>query len=76
MPVVWFSRSPVGEVKGFTKVVPHPRPVVEDVCQANPEAKVGVTIPTSSSDLPDESVLLLLGVDLNEIAPTLLALPL
>ena len=31
IPVVGFSRGPVGEVKGFAEVVPHPRPVVEDV---------------------------------------------
>ena len=75
-PVVRFSRGPVGEVKGFTEVVPHPGPVVEDVCQADLEAEVGVAIPTSSTDLPNDSVLLLLGVNLNQIAATLLALSL
>jgi len=67
----------VGEVKGFTKVVPHPGPpVVEDVRQADPEPKVSVAIPTSSTDLPKDSVLLLLGVNLNQISTTLPTLPL
>ena len=45
-PVVRFSRGPVGEVKRFAEVVPHPRSVVEDVGQPDPEAKMGVAIPT------------------------------
>ena len=40
-PVVGFSRGPVGEVKGSAEVVPHPGPIVEDVGQTDPEAKVG-----------------------------------
>ena len=75
-PVVGFSRGLVREVKRFSEVVPHPGPVMEDVGQADPEAKVGVAIPTPRSDLSDDSILLLLGVDLNQISTTLLALPL
>ena len=73
--VVWFSGSPVGVVKGFSKVVSHPGPVVEDVRQADPEAIVGVAIPTSSSDLVHQSVLLLFRVDLNQKTTALLAFP-
>ena len=40
-PVVGFSRSPVRIAKRFSEVVPHPGSVVEDVSQADPEAKVG-----------------------------------
>ena len=40
-PVVGLSRGPVRIAKRFSEVVPHPGSVVEDVSQADPEAKVG-----------------------------------
>ena len=74
-PVVGFSWGPVGVVKRFSKVIPNPGPVVEDVGQPDPEAKVGVSIPAPAGDLPQDGVLLLLRIDLNQIAAALLALP-
>ena len=73
-PVVGFSRSPVGEVKRSAEVVPHPRPIMEDVRQPNPEAKVSVSIPSPTGDFPQDGILLLLRIDLNQIAAALPAL--
>ena len=64
----------MGEVEGFSKVVPPPCPVVEDIRQANPEAKVSVAIPTAISDLVHDGFLLLPGIDLDQKATALLAL--
>ena len=75
IPVVWFSPGPVREVQGSAKVVPNPGSIVEHVRQADPESKVCLTVPTSSSNLVHQSVLLILRVDLNQEAAALLAFP-
>ena len=73
-PIVWFSGGPIGEVKRFAEVVPHSCPVVEDARLPYPEAKVGVSIPSPVGNLPQDGILLLLRIDLNQIATALLAL--
>ena len=65
--VVGLSKGPVGKVEGLTQVVPHPGLIVEDVCQTDPESKVSVAIPASSSDIVPDGVLLLLRIDLNQM---------
>ena len=70
----WFSGGLVGIVQGLAMVVPDPAAVVEDVGQADPEAKMRVSSPAPTLDLPHDGILLLLRINFNQIATTLLAL--
>ena len=72
--IAWFPWGPVGIVQGLAKVVPDPGAVVEDVGQADPEAKVGVSIPAPTLDLLHDGILLLLRINFEQIATALLAL--
>ena len=70
--IVRLSGRPSREVQWLSLVIPNPGPVVEDVRQANPEAQV--PFPAPSADLVQNCLILILGINLNQIATTLLAL--
>ena len=70
--VVGLSWGPLGEVKRSAKVIPNPGPVMEDVRQADPEAQVHS--PAPSMDFVHNGLMLIVGINLNQVATTLLAL--